>query len=340
MHSSLEEIRLLGKDLSLRKIWNACQITASYFAARWTRKPIHWGRPVSIGIEPTTACNLQCPHCPSGLRSFSRPTGRLRFERFKQVIDELHKDLIYLILYFQGEPYINPDFLKMVDYASRHNVHSMTSTNAHFLDPENARATVKAGLGRLIISMDGTTQESYAQYRVGGELEKVLTGTENLVRAKHDLQKKRPFIDLQFIAFKHNTHEIPEVRRIGKELGVDRVSIKTAQIYDFENADNWLPEDQNLSRYEKGPNGKVRIKNKLLNHCWKLWHAAEITWDGRVLPCCFDKDARYEMGRVPETSFGEVWRGEAYRAFRQKLLQSRGKIDICANCTEGTKVWA
>jgi len=341
VHASLQELRLLGADLTVRKLWNAAKVTASYYAARVSGRPVHWGLPVSLGIEPTTACNLGCPQCPSGLKSFTRPTGRLQLDRFKALVDELHPSLLYLILYFQGEPYLNPQFLEMVAYASRHRVHTMSSTNAHFLTPTKAKETVDAGLGRLIISLDGVDQATYEQYRVHGNLEKVLEGTNNLVTAKRLAKAKRPFVDLQFIVFKHNEHQIEEVRALGKKLGVDRVSLKTAQIYDYVNAADWVPADEDKARYRRAQDGSYVIKNKLMDHCWKLWHGAEITWDGRVLPCCFDKDAQHEMGRFPdEGSFNTIWNGASYKAFRRKLLTGRKGIDICQNCTEGTKVWA
>ena len=83
---------------------------------------------------------------------------------------------MYLIFYFQGEPYLNPDFLDMVKYASGKKIYTATSTNAHYLNDANARRTIESGLDRLIISIDGTTQETYQQYRVGGHLNKVLEG--------------------------------------------------------------------------------------------------------------------------------------------------------------------
>ncbi len=341
MRAHLRELTDLIQFSSPRKLWNMAKLVSSFYVARAMRKPIQWGLPMTVGIEPTTACNLGCPHCPSGLKAFTRPTGRLKLERFQALVDDIGKDIMYLILYFQGEPYINKDFLKMVEYAYQRGIYTMTSTNAHFLDPLTAEQTVKAGLGRLVISMDGVDQATYERYRKGGTLDKVLLGTKNLVEAKRKLKSPRPFIDLQFIAFDYNTHQIPEVKRIGKELGVDRVSIKTAQVYDYENSEGWIPDDERLSRYKKTDEGKYVIKNKLYNHCWKLWHGAEITWDGRVLPCCFDKDADYQMGRFPEDAdFRTIWQGEAYRAFRTQLLDSRKNIDICSNCTEGTKVWA
>ena len=85
---------------------------------------------------------------------------------------------------------------------------------------------------------------------------------------------------------------------------------------------------------------KQYIKNELLNHCWKLWHACVITWDGLVVPCCFDKDAVHRLGDLKSVSFKDIWHGQSYQSFRSLLLQGRDKIDICTNCTEGCKVWA
>jgi radical SAM protein with 4Fe4S-binding SPASM domain len=64
-----------------------------------------------------------------------------------------------------------------------------------------------------------------------------------------------------------------------------------------------------------------------------------ITWDGLVAPCCFDKDATHRLGDLKATSFKEIWRSPAYQSFRQQLWKGRKNIDICANCSEGTKVW-
>jgi len=75
--------------------------------------------------------------------------------------DELAQNLLYLIFYFQGEPYINPKFLDMVKYAHDKGIYTITSTNGHFLNKANAKKTIESGLDRMIISVDGTTQETY-----------------------------------------------------------------------------------------------------------------------------------------------------------------------------------
>jgi radical SAM protein with 4Fe4S-binding SPASM domain len=329
---------LLSK-LTLRRAWNAAKVLSSFYVSRLAGKPIQWGYPVSISFEPTTSCNLRCPECPSGLRAFTRPTGMLENQFFRQTIDEMHKELLYLIFYFQGEPYLNPAFLDMVKYAASRKIYTATSTNAHYLTDDNARKTVESGLDRLIISIDGTTQEVYQQYRVGGRLDKVIAGAKNIVKWKKTLNSSKPFVVFQFLVVKPNEHQIDDVKQLAKEVGVDDVWFKTAQIYDYEKDPNQLITTiDKYSRYKK--KGDVyEPKNKLANHCWKLWHANVITWDGLVVPCCFDKDAQHQLGNLKEMSFRETWNNDAYKMFRKQLMNSRKNIDICSNCSEGTKVW-
>jgi radical SAM protein with 4Fe4S-binding SPASM domain len=304
-----------------------------------TKQAVQWGMPISISVEPTTSCNLRCPECPSGLRSFTRPTGMLDTDFFKETIDSLHKKLLYLIFYFQGEPYLNPEFLDMVKYASEKGIYTATSTNAHYLNDNMARKTVESGLDRLIISIDGATQEVYQSYRIGGKLDKVIQGAQNMVKWKKQLRSKTPHLIFQFLVVKPNEHQIEEVKKIAKEIGVDEVRFKTAQLYDYENGNNLMPTIDEFSRYKKNNNGTYSIKNKLLNHCWKLWHSCVITWDGKVVPCCFDKDAQHQLGDLQKSSFADLWQNGPYQNFRKSLLKSRSEIDICKNCSEGTKVW-
>lgn len=319
---------------------NAWRVLSSYYISMRKGKPLHQGLPISLSFEPTTACNLRCPECPSGLRAFTRPTGMMQEALFKKVIDELQDSLLYLLFYFQGEPYLHPDFLDLVQYASQKGIYTATSTNAHFLHEANARRTVESGLDRLIISIDGITQETYQQYRMGGKLEKVLEGTQNIIRCKKELKSKKPHVIFQFLVVRPNEHQIDDVKVLAKKLGVDEVVLKTAQIYNHQQGSSLIPNQDQYSRYQKQNDGTYIIKNKLLNHCWKMWHSCVITWDGQIVPCCFDKDAQYSLGNVAQMSFREVWHSPAYDAFRAKLLQSRNQIEMCRNCTEGTKVWA
>ena len=325
--------------LTFRRALNIVKVGGGFYLSRLLRRPFIFGLPVSVSIEPTTSCNLRCPECTSGLRSFTRPTGMLQENFFKEVTDQLYKDLFYLIFYFQGEPFLNPDFISMIKYASSKNIYTATSTNAHFLDSETAKKTVESGLDRLIISLDGTTQEVYQQYRIGGSLEKVLEGTKNIVAWKKKLNSKTPYLIFQFLVVHPNEHQINEAKKLAAEIGVNKIAYKTAQIYDYQKGNSLIPESNKFSRYKKIKNGDYIIKNKLLNHCWKLWHSSVITWDGKTVPCCFDKDAKNKMGDLKEQKFKSIWKGTLYNNFRQSVLNSRKENEICTNCSEGTKVF-
>ncbi len=340
MYFNFNDTRNLAGKLTVRRLWNGAKVWSSYQLSKLLKRPIQWGLPVSISFEPTTSCNLRCPECPSGLRAFTRPTGMLQKDFFSQTIDEVYKELMYLVFYFQGEPFLNPSFLDMVKYAHDKGIYTATSTNAHYLTDARAKATVESGLDRLIISIDGTTQDVYQSYRVGGKLDKVLEGARNIVKWKKELGSKTPFVFFQFLVVKPNQHQIADIKTLAKEIGVDQVRFKTAQVYDYDTDPNGLiPTLDKYSRYRKDKNGQMKIKSGMQNHCWRLWSANVITWDGLVVPCCFDKDAMHRLGNLKTQSFKETWHNENYKQFRRELMTSRKNIDICANCSEGLKVW-
>jgi radical SAM protein with 4Fe4S-binding SPASM domain len=329
----------IAKHLTIDRIWNLLVLKLSYFISRITRRALHLGDPFSLSIEPTTACNLGCPECPSGLRQFTRPTGKLDLELHKSMLHQVKKHVFYINYYFQGEPFLHPQFLELIQEAKKAKIYTATSTNAHFITKEKATEIVNSGLDRLIISIDGLTQETYEQYRVHGHLEKVIEGSKFLVEAKKEQKSRTPHLILQFLAVRPNEHEIPAVFSLAKELEIDEVRIKTAQFYDYENGNPLMPTNEKYSRYKRTSTGQYKLKGDPGNHCWRMWSGSVLTWDGKVVPCCFDKDAQHAMGTVKENSFQEIWRSSSYQNFRQAILSNRKGIDICSNCSEGTKVW-
>jgi radical SAM protein with 4Fe4S-binding SPASM domain len=329
----------IARTLSFRKVGNMLLLYISFHLSRLLKRPVVLGKPAVASIEPSTSCNLRCPQCPSGLRRFSRPTGMLDLQLYKRMLQELGPQLHSLTLYFQGEPFLHPNFTDLVKEAKTFNIFTITSTNAHYLTDELASETIKSGLDKLIISVDGTTAETYRKYRVGGDFEKVLEGTRRLVEQKKLAKAHHPHIVWQFVVFKHNEHQIEDIKRLGKDLQVDEVSIKTAQVYDFEEAHQIIPSTSKYARYKLNGAGKFEIKNKLLNQCWRMWQGCVITWDGKIVPCCFDKDAKHSVGELNQQSFAEIWKSPNYNAFRQAVLIGRKEIDICANCSEGSNVF-
>ncbi len=255
------------------------------------------------------------------------------------VLDEIGNTLQYLTFYFQGEPFIHPKMVDLIGMASSRGIFTATSTNAHFISTKVAEEIVESGLNQLIISIDGTSQEVYEAYRKRGSLDKVIEGTTNILAARRRKKSVFPLVYFQFLVVKPNEHQIEEVQTLGAKMGVDGVLLKTAQVYDYENGNELIPTIDKYARYEKGSDGKFHLKNSMLNQCWKMWHSCVVTWDGRLVPCCFDKDATHELGQLGSQSFREIWMGREYQSFRGSLLRSRSEIEMCKNCSEGTKVW-
>lgn len=320
------------------RIVNYLKLIVSYRLSIVLNRSMHWGYPSGISIEPTNSCNLSCPECPSGQHILSRESGKIKKELFEGTMDQVSKYLFSVMLYFQGEPYLHKSLFEMIRYSKSKKVYTIVSTNAHFIDDENARETVLSGLDKLIISIDGSTQETYESYRVNGQLEKVLEGVRFLQKWKKELKSKTPAIYFQFLVTSKNEHEIGEIYKLAKKYDVEKVRLKTIQIYDYEIGNELIPKQERYSRYKK-VGERYKIKNKLSNSCWRMWANTVVTWNGELVPCCFDKDATIGLGDLRRETFKEIWEGELYNNFRKQLLTNRKGIPICKNCTEGTKVW-
>ncbi len=255
------------------------------------------------------------------------------------MIDKLAKTVGYVNFYFQGEPLISPHFYELVSYARQKNIYASTSTNAHFLSEDNCEKLINSGLNRLIISIDGTTQDTYEQYRKEGTLQTVIEGTKRLIMIRNKRQAPL-FIIFQFLVVKPNEHQTQEVLDLAKQLGVDEVRFKTAQLYDYRNGHELMPTQEKYSRYRLQKDGTYKVKGVQGNHCWRMWSSSVITWDGDMVPCCFDKDARHKMGNLVDRELKDIWLSSDYRTFRKQVLIKRDAIEICKNCSEGTKVWS
>ncbi len=330
------EINIL-KYLTLKRALNSLKIILSFNLSRMIRRPIVWGMPISYSIEPTNHCNLKCPECPSGLGVLTRPLGLLNFNDFKNWIDQIKDTGFYVQLFFQGEPYINKHLPEMIKYAKTNNVYISISTNGHFVNEKNVDLVLENAPDKLIYSVDGLDEESYQKYRVGGTFKQADEGLRLLINRKKELKKSKPYVEFQFIVMKQNEHQLDEVRKYCDEVGVDKLVFKTMQISSYENAIKFLPTNPKYRRYLV-KDEKFSIKNKMKNHCFALWRTSVITWDGKVVPCCFDKDAEYTLGILNGKSFSDIWTSKQYQNFRQSVLDNRKQNNICTNCTEGLKV--
>ncbi|MEA2042299.1 MAG: radical SAM/SPASM domain-containing protein [Bacteroidota bacterium] len=323
------------KKLTVLRLLNILKVYFSYMLSVVFKYPKRWGYPVTLSVEPTAECNLACPQCPTGMNSLNRKQSEMDFELFKQIADETSPYISAMILYFMGEPYKSEAFLKCVAYASKtKNIYTISSTNGHFLSKEKSEETINSGLDELIISIDGLSQKSYAAYRKNGNLKLVMRNTERLIRMKKERKVSHPKIIIQTLMLKSNQDEIDEIRNYVKRIGADEFRLKSAQFYDYESGNELMPSDSKYSRYKTASDGSRVLKRKLKNRCRRLWETSVITWDGELLPCCFDKDARHTFGNVSLQSFKELNSNNKAVSFRKNLLNNRKGTKICRNCTE------
>lgn len=311
----------LLKNITYSRIANYIAAKVSYWCSNLTNDVYLNAKPISASIEPANYCNLSCPHCPTGRKLIEKKDKRLTISDFQGYIDALLPELMYLNLYFQGEPFLNKDLPEMIKYASDRGVFTCVSTNGNALTEDVVKRLSESGIGRLIICLDGVTQDSYQQYRVGGDFDRVINGISLAV--KYNLP-----LEVQCLLLSTTEKEIDEIKELCKDLGVKRLVFKKAQFYD----EYLVPENPKNLRYKRDASGALVPKGKLKNKCWRLFSTIVIDVDGNVPACCFDKSAKYSFGNLNNSSLRDVWLGEKARKFRQTILRKRTSVDICNNC--------
>jgi len=284
--------------------------------------------PVFMTIEPVNTCNLKCQHCVVGTGKMIRPVKSMDYNLFKRTIDETEKHIIYLMLYFQGEPFLHKQIIDMIKYASEKKIYTITSTNAQNIDLTLATEIVMSGLNEIIISLDGFTQATYSIYRKGGNIDNVFNAINFINMAKSILKSSFPLIHIQFIAFKHNENEVKEIRKFKKKFKIQKLTIKTAQILNFDDAEKWIPENLKYSRYKK-VNEKWKLKRNKKN-CFRLWTHIVVCSNGTIIPCCYDKNASIILGKVDD-GINEVWKNQNYNELRKAILINK-LPELCNIC--------
>ena len=315
--------------ITLSKIWNIFRLQTFYIKAKHGKFSQEVPPPYFASYEPTNICNLSCEMCPSGKGQLKRERGTADMELYKKFIVENRRTLVNIILHFQGEPLMYKQLGEMISFARENGIHTMFSTNGQLL-AQNIEAIRNAQPDRIIVSLDGLSEETYTKYRIGGTLKNVIEGLDKLSQLP---AKERPYIVLQFLVFSHNEHEIPMLKTLKKKYHIDEISLKTAQIYNKSQI-GFLPKNQKYSRYEINDNGNFLLKQKIKNHCKRLIFGTVVSFDGRVVPCCFDKDADHEFGNIENQSLHEIRNSKEYINFVKKVFTCRNEISICNNCTE------
>ncbi len=292
--------------------------------------------PVQIMINPSAACTLRCPLCPAVTNAINEHRGVMASSTFKSLMDEVGDHAVIAILWMWGEPFVNPRLSDMIAYARSKNVATVTSTNGqHIQTKQEAEALVASGLDNLIVALDGATQETYGQYRAGGDIWKIFRCLELIQQAKDSLGSDKPGVNVRTVVMKYNEHELPEIERLARRYGADMVSRKRASALDYRTSDadeSFTPETSRYRRfrYRRRP-GARPPKKKFC--CRRPWNRMSVAWDGTMLSCEFDftKTAPFGHGSS-EGSFLANWWGQEAAAFREQFLADMTAYPFCADC--------
>ena len=290
--------------------------------------------PTFVSIEPANYCQLRCPACPVGQRAANNTHHRaqnMSWDTYLRILTQVQASAHTIQFYFQGEPLLNPLLPKMVSRAREAGLFTIVSTNAQALTRSMAHELVKSDLHRVIVSIDGFSEESYAAYRVGGDLHRALEGLQFLREAKAEYSSSI-CIELQVLRLRSNEHEWKWIMRHYKALGATRLVFKTAQLYDYHHGHSLMPTDERYSRYKKGEDGTYHLTRPRRRSCYRLWSGCVVTTTGEVLPCCYDKAGDHAFGSLMEQNLEQVWHNKNADDFRRQVLQDSHAIPICREC--------
>lgn len=281
--------------------------------------------PSSVCIEASTRCNLKCPHCPTGQGQKTLSKGFLKFEDFKSFVDKYDCFIERIQLSNYGEIFLNGDIFEIIKYAEDKGIKTSADSNLNYFNEAMAEDLIKAGMTTLTVSIDGMTNESYSQYRINGNFDKVITNIENINKFKKKYNSKKPELIWQFIIFDHNKHEIHKAEEMAKKLNM-LFCVKQ----------DWGPYfPQNADAYKKSCETNV-------DFCYSLWHSPVINYNGNMLGCCTLFDERYHLGNVFKEGFANVYNGNRMRTARKMVLGKTKKIDnsiYCSQCAHNKNLY-
>jgi len=321
-----------ARDLSLKKISNFFVAGMNQFLL--PSRP--FGHPVIAQVEPSNICNLSCPLCLTTSETKARPAALLPFDLFKRFIDETGDYLLLLILWGWGEPFLNPDIFRMIEYAKSKKILVHSSTNGNLpLIGERADELVGSGLDSLVFGIDGATEETYSLYRKGGSLSRVQKNTRAVVEARARRGSSTPRLNFRFVVMKHNEHEIPAAKQMARDLGVDTFSLKTADFppdLDGARDELYVPDNDRYRRYEYEADTFRRRKKPFV--CMRPWKRVTLDALGHVIPCESDYKNTHSFGVAGEgESIENLWKGAVAREFRRRFNKGHNDYPMCLGCT-------
>ena len=270
--------------------------------------------PTKARLEASTACQLRCPACPTTRGDVGRHlgTGLLKPADFAEFL-KLNPGLQAVELSNYGEVFLNPDLVELLRLAYEREVRITLSNgvNMNRVSAEALEALVRYQVHHITCSIDGATQDVYAKYRVGGDLDSVLANLERLLEIRRRLKSDKPYLTWQFVLFEHNRHELERARALASELDMK-----------FVTKSDW-----------RAPKAESNHTFTFHSPCLQLWESPQINWDGRLLGCCVNCWQGFG-GNAFESSLSELVNQEPVKYARKMLVgEAEARPEIpCTRC--------
>jgi MoaA/NifB/PqqE/SkfB family radical SAM enzyme len=303
--------------------------------------------PYTLRIDPVSACNLQCPLCPTGAGQFERPVTMMSEAAYGALLEELRDFIFYVRMYLWGDPLLNKNLWRLIAMTERCGIGSEISTNLSIpLTDSTIDHLIEAGLSWLIVSIDGATSETYQTYRRGGDFDLVIKNSRRILERKRTLRSQTPYLEWQFIPMRHNEHEMGDIVRLGSDCGVDGVRFKPARLDKVTEVSSTTSETDSFVAKWKPIHAASHYgpSSYLDAHCNHLWGHATVHSDGAIGPCCEAHRREHDVGHIASGSFREQWSGPAFRRLRRialgRNLQPGDETAPCLNCQVFKKPFA
>lgn len=321
------------------KFLNYLRMRVDYGQMRTTVR----SQPYVVRVEPIGKCNLHCPLCPTGAGEVDRGAGAMSADVLDAILTRCGRHALYANLWIWGEPLLNRHLEDLVAVCRRHGVGSEVSS--HFSLPlrtERLDALISSGLDWLIVSNDAASAPVYDQYRVGGNFDRVIQNLRAIVERKRVLGSRSPFVEWQFVPFRHNEHEIGEAHRMAREIGVDGLRLKPCRVDKTQFAgEPGNPPAQRLAQWAPSNPAQFHAirpgRHSYIDfHCRFLWGMVTVYADGAMAPCCETTKRSDDLGNLFEQEFDQIWNGPAYVQARRVALglaQTQDELaSVCHAC--------
>lgn len=307
---------------------------ARYFGRKWNSELNQFlynrqslatpGQPEVFQIELTNNCPMACIMCPR-TETMSRSLGYMDEELFERIVAEISPCSSKVFLHHFGDSLVHPKIGEYIRLAQRHHLRCFLSTNAVLLTEKRARDLVDSGLEELVVSLDGVSSATNLAIRgkAAQDVDEAERKVRYLIRYRQERQSSVPRLIMQFVHQALNDHEVDAWLSKWRAVpGVDRVKVKPFV--------SWDGHDRRINALRVLPEPAA---DRVV--CDKPWTSVTILWDGRVVPCCFDYDAKYVLGDLRQQSLSAIWRGTRLRELRQAhRAGSLSSVNLCARCVD------